>query len=347
MSELRVERQAAAAGVAAVGARPVMFESFGGRDADPEDAYLGEVENSDIYIGIMGRRYGKPLPKRFSATHAEYLHAEKSGLRIAVWCLDTDQREGHEQAFLEEVRVFHVVPGFGSPDDLRGQVEQRLKDIAAEDLAPWCKLGSVVFRATEVADAGAEIHVTARVRTDDVAHALEALRGERGFRGEEARFTWAGRSRFVGVESLLMTTTTGRSKTFQLHLKPREQRSNPLIEMSVNGRSAAELTEIALRVALFRERNPLGDQHLGFMTEMADPLEPLRRARVSDEIVRPLAELMIVDVLVASGRAARVTEFRLGASVRGMRRLKLAWEPRRYYANERPSIRSIEGEVQL
>src|SRR5688572_12267775 len=77
MSELPAERQAAADAVGAVGAKPVLFEEFGGRDADPEDAYLGEVETSDIYIGILGRRYGKPLRSRYSATHTEYLHAEK------------------------------------------------------------------------------------------------------------------------------------------------------------------------------------------------------------------------------------------------------------------------------
>ena len=136
MTELPAEREAAAAAVRAVGATPLMFELFGGRDADPEDAYLEEVETSDVYIGILGRRYGKPLRTRCSATHTEYLHAEKSGLRIAVWCLKTNDREGHEESFLDEVRAFHVVPAFSKPDDLRVQIEERLKAIAAEDLAP-------------------------------------------------------------------------------------------------------------------------------------------------------------------------------------------------------------------
>ncbi len=80
MSELPNERRAVADAVRAVGATPVMFEQFGGRDGDAEDAYLAEVETSDIYITVLGQRYGKPLPSRFSATHAEYLHAEERGL---------------------------------------------------------------------------------------------------------------------------------------------------------------------------------------------------------------------------------------------------------------------------
>jgi hypothetical protein len=347
MAELPVERQAAAAAVRTIGGTPVMFELFGGRDADPEDAYLGEVETSDVYIGILGRRYGKPLASRFSATHSEYLHAEKCGLRIAAWCSKTNDREGHEQAFLDEIRTFHVVPTFQSPDDLRAQIEDRLRAIAAEDLAPWCKLGSIVFRASEVADGGDELHVTARVRSDEVAHALEALRGDGLNRGAETRFSWAGRSRFVRVTSMRSTSTTARSKMFSLELERRESQSDPLIEMSVNGRSAAELAELALRTALFQERNPLGDQHLGFLAEIPDPLEQLRAARVSDEIARPLAELLIVDALVGSGRAARVTEFRLGAAVRGVRRLTLGWEPPRRYSNERLEARAIAGDVKL
>ena len=143
MAELAEERQAVAAGVRGVGLRAVLFEEFGGRDADPEEAYLAEVEGSDIYIGILGRRYGKPLKTRFSATHAEYLHAEKHALRIAVWTSAAADREGHEQSFLDEVRTFHVVPAFRTVADLQRQVEERMSAIAAEDLSPWCKFGNV------------------------------------------------------------------------------------------------------------------------------------------------------------------------------------------------------------
>ena len=346
MAELPAERQAAAEGIRAIGATPVMFELFGGRDASAEDAYIAEVEQADVYVGILGRMYGRPLPTRYSATHTEYRHAEDSGLRIAVWCLRTNAREGPQESFLNEVRAFHVVPTFVTPADLRAQVEDRMKTIAAEDLAPWCKLGSIVFRAAEVADHGSELQVTARIRSDEVAHAIEGLRGERGFRGDNVRFTWAGRSRFVRVGSVKTTTTAARSKMFHLELETRETPHNSMVEMSVNGRSAAELTEAALRTALFQERNLLGDQLLGFMAEMPDPLEPLRAARIADEITRPLAELLITDALVGSGRAERLADFRLGASVGGSRRLKLTWQPRRAYSAS-GATRTIDGQVRL
>ena len=76
-------------------------------------------------------------------------------------------------------------------------------------------------------------------------------------------------------------------------------------------------------------------------------LEPLRAAHVPDEIVRPLAELLIVDELVGSGRAERVTTFKLGASVGGIRKLVLEWVPFRHYTNERAAPRRIEGQARL
>ena len=83
------------------------------------------------------------------------------------------------------------------------------------------------------------------------------------------------------------------------------------------------------------------------MAEIPDPLESLRTASVPDEIARPLAELLIVDALVGSGRAERVTAFRLGASVGGLRKLMLEWVPFTHYTNERATTRRIEGQVRL
>lgn len=348
MVELRAERASVRDAVRSLGARPVMFEEFGGRDANPEDAYLGEVETSQIYVGILGRRYGTLLRTRFSATHTEFRHAEKQGLRIAVWALQSEDREGPQQSFLDEVRTFHVVPAFCSPNELQQQVSERLRSIAAEDLAPWTKLGFIVFRARKVIHAGNEITVEARIQSDAVAHALEATAPDHFLTGEAYRFTWAGRCRNVRVVNIQSTTTTARSKSIRLQLEVLEDRRNNLLDIAFNGLTPDDLTDAALRTALFGEPNPLATQHMEFMTDMPDPLQPLRHARVPDEVVRSLAELMIVDELVGSGRVARVTHFKLGASVGGLRKLQLAWEAPQRYVNERQRPRpKLEGQVRL
>lgn len=75
MGGMRDVRTAAADAVERLGATPVLFERFGGMDADPSDAYLGQVRSSSIYLGLLGRAYGRQLPSGFSATHEEYLTA--------------------------------------------------------------------------------------------------------------------------------------------------------------------------------------------------------------------------------------------------------------------------------
>jgi hypothetical protein len=62
-----------------------MWERFGGRDSDPNEAYLAEVRSSTIYVGLLGARYGRLLPDRYSATHQEFREAEREGLRTSVW----------------------------------------------------------------------------------------------------------------------------------------------------------------------------------------------------------------------------------------------------------------------
>jgi hypothetical protein len=347
MAELPAERQAVAAAVRAVGLRPVMFEEFGGRDADPEQAYLAEVEGADIYIGILGKRYGKPLKSRYSPTHAEFRHAEKHALRIAVWTLATGEREGPQQSFLDEVRTFYVAPGFTTPDDLRRQVEDRLKAIAAEDLAPWCKLGNVVFRAAEIEDRGDTVEVKARVKDDAVARVLEEMRGDRFDRGAMAQFTWSGRSKYVKITGVHVTTTSGRFKSLRIELEPQEARQDHFLDMTINGKSPAELTEIALRAILFGEPNPFADQHMGFATEIPDSLAPLRANPVSEEIIRPLAELLLTHTLLGGQRARRIVEFRMSVPVDGRRSLTLAWEPISRYSNQVEPVRTISGEVNI
>ena len=66
-------------------------------------------------------------------------------------------------------------------------------------------------------------------------------------------------------------------------------------------------------LAVEGHRDPLLE--VAFNGQTPDPFQRLRDTGVPDEIVRSLADLMIVDELVGSGRAARVTQFRLGASV--------------------------------
>jgi hypothetical protein len=134
---------------------------------------------------------------------------------------------------------------------------------------------------------------------------------------------------------------------FHLDLEIQDSSQNHYVEMTICGKSPADLTENALRSALFGEPNPLDDQHMGFAAEIDDPLGPLRENAVSEEIIRPISELLVTEILVGTGRARSISGFRLGVAIRGRRRLTLAWEAPSRSSNEPATVRRISGEVSI
>jgi hypothetical protein len=344
------ERQALADAVSHLGAEPVWFEEFGGRDQDAEQAYLAEVASSDIYIAILGSHYGRQHSDTgYSATHAEYLHAVDRGLRISVWVIDVDDMAGHQRDFLNEVRTYFTTESVDSPERLAERIGSRLKVIAAEDLAPWCKIGNIVFRASEIRDDGTTITITASVRDDDVAHALTGLRSE-GFTGRQILLvTFGDTVATARVNSIESTVTAGATKQIIVTFtRENQQGSNGFlrdVSYNVGGRtySPDELTEIAIREVLFGEPNPL--EHGSGLTEIDDPVGPLR-VGVAEETLRPILRLLLIESLVASGRASRITKLLVGPRTRGGRRLLLEWEPPSRYGQASPRQR-VEGNLNL
>ena len=345
------ERRAAVEAISGVGAEPVWFEGMGGRDQIAEQAYLSEVAASDIYVGLLGSRYGLPDPSTgYSATHAEYLHAVDNGLRVAVWTMDVEDMAGHQRDFLNEIRAYFVTGTAGSADELKMSIEERLKRMAAEELAPWCILGQVVFRASEITDDGRTISIHALVRDQNVGHALTAMRPNGQFRQPGIRVVFGDTASNASVSSVEVTQSSGATRHFHLTLE-RDHSSagwSPMTEMSytVNGRnySPGDLTEIAIRRMLFNEPNPF-DHAQGF-TEMQDPVTQLHKAGVQEESLRPILRLLLADSLIGSGRASRITKLLLGPQANGVRRVLMEWElPGR--SGHDPSRRSVEGMCRL
>jgi hypothetical protein len=342
MEGMRDERTAVAEAIERAGAQPVWFERFGGRDDDAEDAYLAEVGRCTVYVGILGARYGRPLPSGYSSTHAEYDEAQRRGLRTSIWVSSTEH-DGRQNDFINEVAVFHTYGTYTDTVALSGGVARRLAALAAEGLSPWAKLGPVVFRASRVRATGNRVLVEATTRDDDVFAGLLKLREPR-YRAEPLHFTHDLISTPVEVVDIATETTVGGIRTLEITLSSRERSGFvPLVDVATEGRSPEDLTELALRVTLFGDDNPLG--LMSFMIRLPDPFEQLRSHRLSEEIVGSVVRVLLTEVLVSSGRAERITSFRLGPSHRGRRKLTMSWRPRQRYTNVVPEERHIEGEI--
>jgi len=330
MAGLSEERRAVADAVQRAGARPVWFEDFGGRDDDAESAYLAEVASGSIYLGILGRNYGKLLPTRLSATHTEYREAERAGLRVSVWVDVREDFQGDQLTFVEEVRLFHTTGRYEHADDLAESVTARLRDIAAEDLSPWVKLGEVIFRAHSVSDNGRDITLNGSVHSPSAVAKLEEMRPGSWGGKQQARLTYHGHSHAVRVQSVVTRVVASRATGVEITLAHASdlETNGMSMSFSVAGRTytADEVTEINIRKALFGEPAPRGLLIIG--GSIGAPLSQIPRERLSADIHSAVCGLLLTEALVGSGRASRITRLRVGPRCPDGHEVMLAWTGR-------------------
>ncbi len=337
------EREAVADVVERLGARAMLFERLGGRDDDAETAYLEGVRASDIYVGILGPRYGRPDRTGFAATHVEYNEAVRTGLRLSVWTTAAPL-DGPQNDFVDAVRVFNTTGSYHSPDELAAGVERRLRELAAEDGSPWCKVGPAMFRARTFTTTGTSVLIEATLRDAEVVAALESMRADKWGGPKHARITCAGRTFLARLDMITVSAGAGRARAVTVEGAPVEDQSrSSLLDVTFEGHTPEALTELAVRVALFGEPNPLGT--MGFFAQMENPFRTLNALRLSEDAVGAVAEILLVEELVGSGRAERLTMVRVGPVRRGKRRVALKWLPRQRYTNVPPEPRGAEGEV--
>lgn len=341
INDMRDERAAARAAIESFGATPVMFEiDLGGQDVSAEKAYLAGVRTSDVYLGLLGARYGVRLESGYSATHAEFLEAERLGLRLAIFSREGAEFDGAQRDLLDGIRSSYTSGSWATDEDLRTRIGARLRDIAAESLAPWVKVGRTIFRANSVESSNDQLGIRATIRDSRVLNELKAIVEQR----QQVPFATVAEAR--EVQALAMTTQTQvQNRTdVTLRLAARPDRRNPM-RMSVNGISAEELAKTALSDGLFGTTTlPTGT--LGFGTRAVDPLLPLRGLGLADAILRPISHLLIAEHLFSEDEAQSVDIFKLGPTFQGRRHLQVGWIPPRRYSNSPDAEQVvIEGTV--
>jgi len=105
ITDMPEERAAVRSAIVSVGATPVMFEDdLGAQDVPADRAYLAGVHSSEVYIGLWGERYGVRMSDGYSATHAEFLEAERYGLRLCLFVHDkgTGEMDGGQRDLIAQ-----------------------------------------------------------------------------------------------------------------------------------------------------------------------------------------------------------------------------------------------------
>ena len=258
MAECAAERRAIAEHLEGLGFTVRWFEEFGGRDDNAEAAYLSEVRSATLYLGLLGDAYGshaldRPL-RRISATHAEYLEARRQGKRVSFWVRHNgNAHEGHARNFLTEVRLFHVTGSFTGPDDLREGREKRLREIAAEDLAPWSSLATSSSARTKCRSHQRDHGPSASPRRRRPPRAGRSFAGDpRGLGRNDIAITYSNRSGTGRIHTLTETSTSAAFTDMTVEAQVAWSQSVDSTSAGTQGYTAEDLTELAIKVGLLR-----------------------------------------------------------------------------------------------
>lgn len=290
----------------------------------------------------------------FSATHEEYNEARRLGRRVSFWVqTGGSERQGNARRFVEEVQVFNVTGSFASADELASKLLKRLREMAAEDLSPWVKLGETIFRARTIVETGRELLIEARVRDSTVLESLRTLNsGPQWSRPQTAPVTYGARSGPAKLTDLAVRTEASSSQDVSMTLEVEWENSRPQQAINYNGVAHEDLIEIGIRVGLLGEEvparyaqqfRPFGGMSLGSVIDDRDPLADLQSMRVAEGSVEAIARLLVVEQIVGGRRAATIETFQVGPAIHGRRRVRIGWREYPAYGNRPPGNRLIEG----
>lgn len=108
-----------------------LFEDIPARDRKPDDIYLDEVERRDIYIAILGNKYGPPGATGKSATELEFDHATKMHRERLVYVKggDDSAREPNMAKLVNKAANQVTRRRFTDPSGLTREVYASLVDV--------------------------------------------------------------------------------------------------------------------------------------------------------------------------------------------------------------------------
>ncbi len=140
----RTFAQAACDAAIKAGGRPVDMVYFAAREGKPADYCRRRVRDCDVYVGVIGFRYGSRVPGEeagVSYTELEFDEAARAGKPRLMFLLDENAPVPHAlvdidgrrvEQFRARVRSSGVVSTFSTADGLESAVLHALNELAAD-----------------------------------------------------------------------------------------------------------------------------------------------------------------------------------------------------------------------
>ncbi|HEX7181236.1 MAG TPA: tetratricopeptide repeat protein [Thermoanaerobaculia bacterium] len=233
----------------------VGMEFFGSRDQTTRQASLDEVDDCNIYLGILAGRYGSGI------TEDEYRRARKREIPCFLYFRAGAEGTDDRLASLkDEIRAAHLVSEFTSPDDLAAKV--------TADLSNWIFRDFVTPRLEDALQ-GRSSSGEAQSLLDQVRDAGELDQSLRARLRSAGYTVLAGEDVVYGDKNVYISSSAVSSPTFppprQLRApvgdfidreSERERLKEALIAgagqgviVSISGIGGSGKTELALKVA--------------------------------------------------------------------------------------------------
>ena len=101
-----------------------LFELLPALDQKADEVYLKEVEHCDIYLGLLGKRYGSENSEGISPTELEFNHAVKNHKTKFLFLTAHPALERHpkEKKFITKVERELIRKQFSTIDELKSAV---------------------------------------------------------------------------------------------------------------------------------------------------------------------------------------------------------------------------------
>jgi hypothetical protein len=190
------------------GAEAVMWEAITPLDRRPQDAYIEGVNRSELFVLLVGGRYGQSDTTGYSPTHKEGNRASELGLTRLLFeraSIDPSQRDGRLNDWIKSMYSEVSAGRYDSIEELVAKLDSRLREIASGQETYWVKLGDLVFPGSvrRLSSGGhTTFVVSAEVRDAAVRRAIGALTERRGGQHQADRLTWALETHPVRVEEV-------------------------------------------------------------------------------------------------------------------------------------------------
>lgn len=104
-----------------------VFEEDSSKSVPSDEVFISAVEESDIYIGLIGQHYGNIYNGDVSATEYEYNAYISKKHDDYFFVKKCDNRDEKSQAFLERIRSLNKYKIFTTKEELLREVKKVLK----------------------------------------------------------------------------------------------------------------------------------------------------------------------------------------------------------------------------